>query len=54
MPTGIRLPFHKPRVDNTPIIRADKPWKNGYVESFNGKLRDELLNREVLDTLRET
>ncbi|WP_443111503.1 integrase core domain-containing protein [Burkholderia sp. FERM BP-3421] len=22
------------------------PWQNGFVESFNGKLRDELLNRE--------
>ncbi len=26
---------------------------NGYVESFNGKLRDELLNGEVFNTLRE-
>jgi putative transposase len=30
------------------------PWKNGYVKSFNGKLRDELLAREVFDTLLET
>jgi hypothetical protein len=29
------------------------PWENGYVESFNGKLRDELLNGEVFNTLRE-
>ena len=29
------------------------PWENGYVESFNGKLRDELLNRELFDTLWE-
>lgn len=28
-------------------------WENGYVESFNGKLRDELLNGEVFNTLRE-
>ena len=28
-------------------------WENGYVESFNGKLRDELLNREVFYTLDE-
>lgn len=27
------------------------PWENGYVESFDGKLRYELLNREVFDTL---
>ena len=26
------------------------PWENGYVESFNGKLRDELLGREVVYT----
>jgi transposase InsO family protein len=26
---------------------------NGYIESFNGKFRNEFLNREVLDTLRE-
>ena len=26
------------------------PWKNGYIESFKGKLRDELLDRELFDT----
>jgi len=29
------------------------PWENGYIESFNGKLRDELLDREVFFTLPE-
>jgi len=29
------------------------PWENGYVESFNGKLRDELLNGELLYALEE-
>lgn len=29
------------------------PWENGYVESFNGKLRDELLNGELFYTLQE-
>ena len=29
------------------------PWENGYVESFNGKLRDELLNGEIFYTLKE-
>ena len=29
------------------------PWENGYLESFNAKLRDELLNREVFDSLLE-
>jgi putative transposase len=35
------------------FIEAGSPWENGYVESFNGKLRDELLNREVFDALLE-
>jgi putative transposase len=34
-------------------IEHGSPWGNGYIESFNGKLRDELLNGEVLDTLFE-
>jgi transposase InsO family protein len=29
------------------------PWENGYLESFNGKLRDELLNVELFDTRLE-
>jgi putative transposase len=29
------------------------PWENGYVESYIGKFRDELLNGEILDTLTE-
>ena len=29
------------------------PWENGYNESFNGKLRDEVLNVEIFDTLLE-
>jgi transposase InsO family protein len=29
------------------------PWENGYTESFNSKLRDELLNGELFYTLRE-
>ena len=32
---------------------AGHPWENGYIESFNGKLRDELLNMEIFDTLGE-
>ncbi len=31
----------------TLFIEPGSPWENGYIESFNGKLRDELLNREV-------
>ncbi len=33
------------------FIEPGSPWENGYVESFNRKLRDELLNREVFSTL---
>ena len=32
----------------TLFIAKGSPWENGYVESFNGTLRDELLNREIL------
>ena len=35
------------------FIEPGSPWENGYVESFNGKLRDELLNAELFDTLLE-
>ncbi|MDH3668817.1 MAG: transposase, partial [Paracoccaceae bacterium] len=35
------------------FIEPGSPWENGYCESFNGKLRDELLNTEIFDTLRE-
>lgn len=34
-------------------IEPGSPWENGYNESFNGKLRDELLDRELFDTLQE-
>ncbi|MBK6779756.1 MAG: IS3 family transposase [Gemmatimonadetes bacterium] len=37
----------------TLYITPGSPWENGYCESFNGKLRDELLNREVFATLHE-
>ncbi|MFP6598153.1 MAG: transposase, partial [Candidatus Hydrogenedentota bacterium] len=29
------------------------PWENGYIESFNARLRDELLNGEIFETLLE-
>ena len=35
----------------TLFIEPGSPWENGYVESFNGKLRNELLDREIFDTL---
>ena len=37
----------------TLYIEPGSPWENGYVESFNGKLRDELLNGEIFYTLME-
>jgi transposase InsO family protein len=40
---GVRMSFIKP----------GSPWENGYIQSFNGKLRDELLKREILYTLEE-
>jgi transposase InsO family protein len=38
---------------STLYIEPGSPWENGYVESFIGKLRDELLNGEIFDTLLE-
>jgi putative transposase len=37
----------------TAYIGKSSPWENGYVESFNGKLRDELLNVEIFNSPRE-
>ena len=37
----------------TLYIEPGSPWENGYNESFNGKLRDELLNGEIFYTLKE-
>jgi putative transposase len=35
------------------FIEPGSPWENGYIESFNGKLRDELLKGEIFYTVRE-
>jgi putative transposase len=37
----------------TLFIEPGSPWENGYIESFNGKLRDELLDREIFTNLEE-
>ena len=37
----------------TLFIEKGSPWENGYIESFNGKMRDELLDREIFYTLKE-
>ncbi len=35
------------------FIEPGSPWENGYVESFNGRMRDELLNGEIFYTIKE-
>ena len=45
--------WHKRLGIATLFIEPGSPWENGYVESFNGKLRDELLNGEIFYTLLE-
>jgi transposase InsO family protein len=37
----------------TLFIEPGSPWENGYIESFNGKFRDEFLSLEVFDSLAE-
>jgi len=37
----------------TLYIEPGSPWENGYIESFNGKMRDELLEREIFTILKE-
>jgi putative transposase len=34
-------------------IERGSPWENGYVESFNSRLRDELLKGEIFTTLKQ-
>jgi transposase InsO family protein len=38
---------------STAYIAPGSPWENGYVESFNARLRDELLDGEIFYTLKE-
>ena len=38
----------------TADIVPGSPWENGYIESFNARFRDELLNGEIFYSLRET
>jgi len=37
----------------TAYIEPESPWENGYCESFNGRMRDELLNGEIFYSLWE-
>jgi putative transposase len=50
--TAVREWLAKLEVE-TLFIEPGSPWENGYIESFNGKLRDELLNGEIFTTLTE-
>ena len=52
--TAIAVRQWLPRLGvKTLYIEPGSPWENGYNESFNGKLRDELLNGEIFYTLAE-
>ena len=39
--------------EHTLYIEPGSPWENGYVESFNSKMRDEFLNVTLFDTFKE-
>ncbi len=45
--------FRAMNLDIHHFIQPGKPWQNGFIESFNGKLRDELLNLELFTTGKE-
>ena len=52
--TAIAVREWLPRVGvKTLYIEPGPPWENGYNESFNGKLRDELLNGEIFYSMTE-
>ena len=49
----VPMPFGK-RLEVKPLfIEPGSPWENGYIESFNGKMRDVLLAREIFYSLKE-
>lgn len=50
--TALRNWLEKMKV-KTLFIEPGSPWENGYIESFNSRLRDELLNLEIFSTLKE-
>ena len=52
--TARRVQAWLKRLDVRPLyIEPGSPWENGYIESFNGKMRDELLAREIFYSLQE-
>lgn len=50
---GIYAGDWRPQETKTLYIEPGSPWENGYCESFNSKLRDELLNGEIFYSLKE-
>lgn len=50
--TALRQWLKKVNVE-TLFIEPGSPWENGYIESFNGKMRDQFLNGEIFYTLKE-
>jgi putative transposase len=52
--TAKRVRVWLDRLEVKPLfIEPGSPWENGYIESFNGKMRDELLAREIFYSLKE-
>ena len=52
--TAKRVQAWMKRLDVKPLfIEPGNPWENGYIESFNGKMRDELLAGEIFYSLKE-
>lgn len=52
--TATRVRTWLKRLEVRPLfIEPGSPWENGFIESFNGKMRDELLAREIFYSLKE-
>ena len=52
-PSGLRSGWIKAVGAKTAYIEPGSPWENGYVESSNARLRDELLSGEIFYSLQE-
>ncbi len=53
MPFVVQIRIGRIHILKTLFIEPGSPWENGDCESFNGKLRDELLNGEIFYSLKE-
>jgi transposase InsO family protein len=45
--------YLKDQASSSLYIAPGAPWENGYIESFNARFRDEMLEREVFGSLKE-